>query len=77
MPPAYDYLLKLISVGDSGVGKSCLLLRLSNNEFAPTETTIGIEFGSSQMDIEQKKVKLQIVIIDSHSVGYRRSGIIS
>ena len=58
--PYYDYLLKFISVGDSGVGKSCLLSRLSTNEFQPTETTIGIEFGSSLLKIQNKQVKLQI-----------------
>lgn len=39
--------LKLITVGDSGVGKSCLLLRLTRGAFAlDSETTIGIEFGT-------------------------------
>ncbi|KAJ3322747.1 Ras- protein Rab-2A [Boothiomyces sp. JEL0866] len=56
----FDYLFKYITVGDSGVGKSCLLLRLTNNEFLPTETTIGIEFGSTILNINQKKIKLQV-----------------
>jgi Ras-related protein Rab-2A len=56
----YDYMLKFISVGDSGVGKSCLLLRLVNKEFQQTETTIGIEFGSQIIDIQGKQIKLQI-----------------
>lgn len=55
-----DYLFKFISVGDSGVGKSCLLHRLTSNDFQPTETTIGIEFGSSVVNIQGKTVKLQI-----------------
>lgn len=50
---------KFISVGDSGVGKSCLLQRFIHNEFSQTETTIGIEFGSKIISIQQK-VKLQI-----------------
>ncbi|KAL5040140.1 hypothetical protein RTP6_007189 [Batrachochytrium dendrobatidis] len=48
------------SVGDSGVGKSCLLLRFTNNEYMPTETTIGIEFGSQVVRVQDKRVKLQI-----------------
>ncbi|KAH9258766.1 hypothetical protein BASA81_002830 [Batrachochytrium salamandrivorans] len=60
----YEYLFKLLlwvgGVGDSGVGKSCLLLRFTNNEYMPTETTIGIEFGSQVVKIQDKKVKLQI-----------------
>jgi small GTP-binding protein len=50
----------MISVGDSGVGKSCLLLRLTNKEFQPTETTIGIEFGSTILQVANKTIKLQI-----------------
>ncbi len=42
------------------MGKSCLLLRLTQHDFLPTETTIGIEFGSTMMTIGEKKVKLQI-----------------
>ena len=56
----YDLLFKFISVGDSGVGKSCLLLRYINKEFQSTETTIGIEFGSSVVTIGSKQIKLQI-----------------
>jgi GTPase SAR1 family protein len=38
----YDYLIKLLLIGDSGVGKSCLLLRFSDDSFTPSFiTTIG------------------------------------
>jgi len=50
---------KFITVGDSGVGKSCLLQRFIHDEFTQTETTIGIEFGSKIIHI-QDNVKLQI-----------------
>ncbi|TYJ16238.1 hypothetical protein E1A91_A10G237900v1 [Gossypium mustelinum] len=46
-PPAraradYDYLIKLLLIGDSGVGKSCLLLRFSDGSFTTSFiTTIG------------------------------------
>nr|ABK96543.1 unknown [Populus trichocarpa x Populus deltoides] len=49
-PPAraradYDYLIKLLLIGDSGVGKSCLLLRFSDGSFTTSFiTTIGIDF---------------------------------
>ncbi|KAI8855248.1 ras family-domain-containing protein [Chytridium lagenaria] len=56
----YEFLFKYISVGDSGVGKSCLLLRFTNGEFLPTETTIGIEFGSQIVTVKGRRVKLQI-----------------
>lgn len=40
----YDYLMKLLLIGDSGVGKSCLLLRFSEDSFTPSFiTTIGMK----------------------------------
>ena len=40
--PTYDYLIKLIIIGDSGVGKTCLLLRFAEDGYTPTHiSTIG------------------------------------
>jgi GTPase SAR1 family protein len=42
-----DFLFKLIIIGDSAVGKSCLLHRLTTNEFIEDhEVTVGVEFGT-------------------------------
>jgi len=57
----YDYLIKLLLIGDSGVGKSCLLLRFSEDQFTPSFiTTIGIDFKIRTIDMDGKKIKLQI-----------------
>eukprot|EP01117_Protostelium_nocturnum_P007504 TRINITY_DN2684_c0_g1_i1.p1 TRINITY_DN2684_c0_g1~~TRINITY_DN2684_c0_g1_i1.p1 ORF type:complete len:213 (-),score=69.58 TRINITY_DN2684_c0_g1_i1:63-701(-) len=57
----YDFLIKLLLIGDSGVGKSCLLLRFSDDSFTPSFiTTIGIDFKIRTIDLEGKKIKLQI-----------------
>jgi len=59
--PTYDMQIKLLMIGDSGVGKTCLLLRYANESFSPTFiTTIGIDFKIKNMEIEGKRVKLQI-----------------
>ena len=59
--PKYDHLVKLLLIGDSGVGKSCLLLRFSDDQFtASFITTIGIDFKVKTVDLEGKRVKLQI-----------------
>lgn len=57
----YDYLIKLLLIGDSGVGKSCLLLRYSDDSFTSSFiTTIGIDFKIKSIAIGDSKVKLQI-----------------
>jgi len=57
----YDLQIKLLTIGNSGVGKTCLLLRYANDSFSPTFiTTIGIDFKIKTVDIDGKRIKLQI-----------------
>lgn len=57
----YDYLIKLLLIGDSGVGKSCLLLRFSDDSFTTSFiTTIGIDFKIRIFELDGKRIKLQI-----------------
>ena len=57
----YDYLLKYIIVGDAAVGKSNLLLKLTQGDFKTEyQLTIGVEFGAKNYDINNKKFRLQI-----------------
>ena len=56
-----DHVFKLLIIGDSGVGKSSLLMQFSDNLFSDTTTTtIGVDFKSCTVDVEGTKVKLQI-----------------
>lgn len=58
---AYDMIMKLLLVGDSGVGKSCLLLRFVEDKFNPSFiTTIGIDFKIRTIESKGKKIKLQV-----------------
>jgi len=58
---SYDYLIKLLMIGDSGVGKSCLLLRFSDESFTTSFiTTIGIDFKIKTIELDGKRIKLQI-----------------
>jgi Ras-related protein Rab-2A len=55
-PPASQ-----IIIGDTGVGKSCLLLQFTDKRFQQVhDLTIGVEFGARMVKIEEKNIKLQI-----------------
>jgi len=57
----YDYLFKYLIIGNSGVGKSCLLIRFTDDKFEEGYvTTIGVDFKIKTLEIEGKSVKLQI-----------------
>jgi len=58
---SYSYLFKYIIIGDTGVGKSCLLLQFSDKRFQPVhDLTIGVEFGARMVTVQGKQIKLQI-----------------
>ena len=58
---SYAYLFKYIIIGDTGVGKSCLLLQFTDKRFQPVhDLTIGVEFGARMITIQNKQIKLQI-----------------
>ena len=57
----YDLLFKLILIGDSYVGKSNILLKYLKNQFNEnSKTTIGVEFGTKNIIINNKRIKIQI-----------------
>lgn len=57
----YDYLFKLLLIGDSSVGKSCLLLRFADDAYVDTYiSTIGVDFKIRTVELDGKSVKLQI-----------------
>jgi Ras-related protein Rab-8A len=57
----YDHLFKLLIIGESGVGKTCLLLRFTDDSFTANHlTTIGIDFKIKIINLENKLIKLQI-----------------
>jgi len=57
----YDYLFKILVIGDSGVGKSCLLLRFSDHTYTDHHiSTIGVDFKVKTFEVDGKVVKLQI-----------------
>lgn len=57
----YDFLFKVVLVGDSGVGKSNLISRFTRGEFnLESKSTIGVEFATRSISVEGKTIKAQI-----------------
>ena len=57
----YDYLYKIVLIGDSGVGKSNILTRFTKNEFNFKSTsTIGVEFSTRTVQVQSKRIKAQV-----------------
>ena len=54
---AYDYLIKLLLIGDSGVGKSCLLLRFADHTYTESYiSTIGVDFKIRTIELDGKTI---------------------
>ncbi|GKV24469.1 hypothetical protein SLE2022_146600 [Rubroshorea leprosula] len=61
MSNEYDYLFKLLLIGDSSVGKSCLLLRFADDSYVDSYiSTIGVDFKIRTVELDGKTIKLQI-----------------
>ncbi|XP_007229677.1 ras-related protein Rab-43 isoform X2 [Astyanax mexicanus] len=58
---SYDFVFKIVLVGDVGVGKTCVVQRFKTGTFIERQgNTIGVDFTMKTMDIQGKRVKLQI-----------------
>ncbi|KAM3387214.1 hypothetical protein ACQJBY_010200 [Aegilops geniculata] len=60
----FDYLFKLLLIGDSSVGKSCFLLRFSDDSYVDSYiSTIGVDFKIRTLEMDGKTIKLQIYLL--------------
>lgn len=60
-PKMFDYLFKVLLIGNSSVGKSCILMRFCSDEFTPSFiATIGIDFKIRTVDLDGKRAKFQV-----------------
>lgn len=61
MEEAQEYQYKIVIIGDSGVGKSCLLQQYLRGVYDPDHPpTVGVEFGTKNMEIDGAKIKMQV-----------------
>lgn len=57
----YDMNIKLLLIGDSGVGKTCLMLQYAENTFSTTFiTTVGIDYKYKWLNIDNKRIRLEL-----------------
>jgi Ras-related protein Rab-1A len=57
----YEYLFKLLLIGNSGVGKSCILMRYADNSFTENFfNTIGVDFKIKTINLNDQVIKMQI-----------------
>jgi len=58
MADEYDYMFKIVVIGDSGVGKTNLLMQYIHEKFSSdSKPTIGVEFATKFLQFEDKKIK--------------------
>lgn len=58
---AYDHLFKILLIGDSGVGKTCIMCRYSHDAFSSNYvSTIGVDFIMKTIELNGQRIKLQI-----------------
>ena len=58
---SYDFLFKIMLLGDSSVGKTSILCRFTDDSFSPSFiSTIGLDFRIQTIELRDKKIKLQI-----------------
>ncbi|XP_031135095.1 ras-related protein Rab-15-like isoform X2 [Sander lucioperca] len=61
MAKQYDFLFRLLMLGDSGVGKTCVLRRFTESEFDPSHiSTIGVDFKMKTLELDGIRVRVQI-----------------
>ncbi|XP_054845145.1 ras-related protein Rab-19 isoform X2 [Eublepharis macularius] len=61
MDEAFDYLFKIILIGDSNVGKTCVVHRFKSGQYnVKQQNTIGVDFTVRSLEIDGKKVKIQV-----------------
>ena len=56
-----DHILRVLLIGNSSVGKTCVLKRFAGDEFDPNFiTTIGVDFKIKTIEYNGKKIQLQV-----------------
>ena len=61
---SFDFLFKVVLIGDMGVGKTCVVQRFKNGTFLERQgTTIGVDFTMKTVVIDGKRIKVEDYMI--------------
>lgn len=64
---SYDFLFKVVLIGDCGVGKTCVVHRFRSGDFVEkTGNTIGVDFSMKTVNIDGKKVKVSNLTVSKY-----------
>lgn len=70
---SFDFLFKIILIGDSNVGKTCVVQNFKSGTFCERQqNTIGVDFSVRTLDIEGKKIKVGVKCTDNVSLNNKR-----
>jgi len=68
---SFDFLFKIILVGDAGVGKTCIVQRFKNGIFIERQAnTIGVDFTLKTIMVDGKKIKVLSELVNQMYSGY-------
>ena len=60
---SYDFLFKLVLIGDAGVGKTCMVQRFKHGVYIERHgNTIGVDFMLKTVDVDRKKIKVSLIL---------------
>ena len=66
---SFDFLFKIVLIGDPGVGKTCIVQRFKKGTFVERHgSTIGVDFTMKTLVVDSKKVKVRIVVVQHNAV---------
>lgn len=70
---SFDYLFKIVLIGDPGVGKTCIVQRFKKGTFVERHgSTIGVDFTMKTLEVDSKKVKVSSTIFSLHLSHFKK-----
>ena len=70
---SFDYLFKIVLIGDPGVGKTCIVQRFKKGTFVEKHgSTIGVDFTMKTLEVDSKKIKVSYTKCNLHLSPFKK-----